>query len=356
MDLAAAVSIPAAFALLAGILFATRSPDPLSALFAIQLGYNLLMVAGLSAALYAATRPAPDATPDEAPLDLSLRRVLGLGSWIQLISLFALAQNNLDKLLLGALVTLARVGEYEIAWRASYLAYLLPIFFLSALLPAAAAREATHGPEARNAFYRRALEPYLWCVIALTTLLIALAPALLEAWIGRAPEGAIFMLRCVAVAQAGSLATGIASTAARAGDRAGLESAYVGLAVLLHLALSYAGFLAWGWPGIPAGFAVAAVACGAGFVARVDRWLGLRPLAETVRIALPALGVCSAAGLAAMAIASIPFGLAAGRANGLLHLAAGGMTFALVAWIVVATLLPQQRRVLEDRLKSLVHA
>ena len=359
MELAAAISLPAAVALLAGILAATRAPEPLVALFLVQLAYNGLMVIGMALALLSVTRRAPGilgAVVQAAPVDLSLRRVLGLSSWLQLTSLFALAQNNLDKFLLGALVSLARVGDYEIAWRASYFAYLLPIFFLSALLPAAAAREATHGLEARLALYRRALEPYLWCVLGLTGLLIALAPSLLEAWIGHAPPGAVFMLRCVAIAQAASLGTGIASTAARAGDRAGLESAYVGMAVLLHLGLSYAGWRAWGWPGIPIGFAAAAVLSAVWFVARVDRWLGVVPLAESLRTALPAFGVSAVAGLAATAVAAAPFGVAPGRAHGLIALIAAGGAYVLVGWIVVVTLFPWQGRALEDRVRSLTRA
>ena len=355
MDLVATVTIPAAFLLLYGVLQATRFAMPLVALLVAQLVFTLVLALGLTIALWFACRLVPRVEGGTAP-STGFRRVLTLGAWLQLSTLLALIQVNLDKFLLGLGVALGPVGTYEIGMRATFLASLMPMFFLSALMPAATTVEARGDSQSRVAFYRRGLEPYLLLVLLLTGFVIALAPALLEAWLGAPPESAVFMLRAIALAQCASLCTGIASTTVRAAEQVYREGPYLGVAVALHFTLSVIGMRLWGWQGILLGFVVAATVSAAWFIAGIERWLGLRPLAETFRAAAPpaVASVCGGVGaaLAWGALASMPVG----RARGLGGLALGALVFGVIAFAVLALAFPAAWRGFRDRAWALVRA
>jgi hypothetical protein len=140
----------------------------------------------------------------------------------------------------------------------------------------------------------------------------------------------------------------------RIGDRAGVETVYAAGALALHVFLSYAGYRLYGWAGIPAGFVVAGGVAAAVFIAVVDRWQAVPPLAATARIVLPALGACAVAGLAAALFARLPVPLAPGRLRGLATLGLGGGAFALVLAGLVAWLLPAQGRMFVGRARGVL--
>jgi O-antigen/teichoic acid export membrane protein len=359
MDLIACVTVPAAGLLLFGVLQAPRFAMPLVALLVAQLVYTAALALGLALVLALACRAGapgrPDAVGNAAPRSNFLR-VLTLGAWLQLTSIIALGQVQLDKFLLGLGVALGPVGTYEIGMRAAFLASLLPMFFLSALMPAATVIEARGESQARVELYRRGLEPYLLLVLLLTGGVVALAPALLEAWLRTPPESAVFMLRAIALAQCASLCTGIATTAVRAANQAQRESLYLGVALALHLTLSLIGMRLFGWQGILYGFVLAAAVSAAWFVAGVERWLGLKPLVTTLRAALPAV-IASACAAATGTLASrLVAGMVAGRTRGLAGFAVGAIAFGVTAGAVLAVGFPSTWRRLQERARVVVQS
>ena len=357
MDLVALVTVPAAGLLLFGVLQAPHFAMPLVALLVAQLAYTAALALGLAVALGVACRAGAPARPDAAGASFprsSFLRVLSLGAWLQLTSIIALGQVHLDKFLLGMGVALGPVGTYEIGLRAAFLASLLPTFFLSALMPAATVIEARGDTQTRAELYRRGLEPYLLLVLLLTGGVIALAPALLEAWLGAPPATAVFMLRAIALAQCASLCTGIASTTVRAADQAYRESVYLGVAFALHLTLSLIGMRLWGWQGVLFGFVLAATASAVWFVVGVERWLGLEPLVTTLRAAFPAV-IASACAAATGALACrLVADMAAGRPRGLAGFAVGAIAFGVTAGAVLALVFPGTWRRLQDRARVIV--
>jgi O-antigen/teichoic acid export membrane protein len=254
--------------------------------------------------------------------------VLRFGGWLQATSLLILAQSQLDKILLGGFVALAPVGEYELGWRGAFAVTLPPFFFLGALLPALARRESGADDASRRALYGRVMDPYFLLVVLFAAGTFALAPDLLEAWLRTPPPHATFMLRAIIVAQVGSLLTGVASTMARALERAELETRYVAVAFALHVVLSGAGLALFGWRGVPIGFAVSSMIAAVWFIARIERLIGLPALRGTARALGPALlaGVVAGA-LGLLAVRLLP-GSPAGRAHGLLASACGGAVYA----------------------------
>ncbi|MGH7726477.1 MAG: oligosaccharide flippase family protein [Candidatus Eiseniibacteriota bacterium] len=339
------------------VLVAARQPAPLLALVVAQVAFGALQFVLLSAALFRAVRGL-EVAPQEAisagqdalaVRDVSLRKVIRAGSWLQASSVLVLLQQNVDKILLGTLVALAPVAAYEIAFRVSSVGLLFPVYFLGALLPVLARQQAVVGEAARLSFYRASLVPYLSLSLAMGGILFALAPSVLEAWLAVPPEGSVFMLRCLIVAGVANLATGIASTVVRATDRMDIEVVYLVALVLLHLFLSYAGFRLFGWPGILYGLVLAGVATALGFVTRVEAWLGVRPLSEIVPALLPGLLAAVVAGLSAAGIALLFEGLPQGRARGSLATAAGGLAYAIAFAGVLAVAFPVTFRSLAER-------
>jgi O-antigen/teichoic acid export membrane protein len=357
MDLAAYALAGSALFLGCTVPIAARQPSPLFALVVAQVGFGVMQFVLLSAGLFRAVRGL-DASPPEAASaggaaprmrDVSLRRVIRAGTWLQASSVLVLLQQNVDKILLGTLVALAPVAAYEIAFRVSSVGLLFPVYFLGALLPVIARQQVVVGDSARLSFYRASLAPYLSLSLATGGVLFALAPFVLEAWLAVPPEGSVFMLRCLIVAGMANLATGIASTVVRATDRMDIEVIYLISLVVLHLLLSFAGFRLVGWPGILYGLVLAGVVTALGFVTRVEAWLGVRPLSETVPAIVPGLFATVVAGLAAAGMTLLFEGLPQGRARGGLATAAGGLAYAIAFAGVLAVAFPVTFRSLGER-------
>jgi O-antigen/teichoic acid export membrane protein len=348
MELAVRIFVPAAVLLFAGIHLAMRDPLPLRALTAVQALYALLILLATAVAVVVAARaegPHPaDADAEAARRAITWRDLVRLGSWIQVTTLFGLVQNHVDKVLLGRLVSLEPVGAFEIAARVTNVLFLPATFFLGAFLPALARHEAGRdglpAPESRRAVYRIAFVPYGIFVVGTSGALVALAPALLESWLGTPPALATFMLRMVTVAAAFNLVTGIASTVLRAGDRARVESLYAAGMVSLHVALSVVGFRLFGTPGILLGAVVSSFLGGLWLNHRVEAWLGAPPLAESAAALAPPLVAATLATLVTVLLDGALSGGEPGRMRGLVRLAAGSAVYAGAFLLVLGGLFP----------------
>lgn len=359
MDLAARVFLPAAVLLFVGIQVAVRDPLPLRALTLVQALYTLVVLLATGFALRTATRTRPPGVRGDGAVEadasapagqgVSWREIVGLGWWIQATTVFGLVQNNVDKVLLGRLVSLEPVGAFELASRLVLVAFLPVSFFLGALLPAlgrlAGGTGGDRGVEARRAVYRVALAPFFAVVCGIAGLLLALPGALLEAWLVTPPAHSTWMLRFACLAAAFNLGTGIAGTMARATDRARDETLYAAGMVALHVALSLAGFALLGLRGILIGAVVSALIAGVWLVRRVEGWLGVRRLEES---GAALLGPLVAAAVAAALVFGIDMLLTRGdpsRARGLVRLGVGGVAYAV---LFVGTLVVAFRRSWEE--------
>jgi len=334
MDRALLVAVPAALGLGVAIVWAMGRPQPLLVLTQVQLAYAAVTTIGFAAVLRGLT---PTAAPIGSPAagDVPLRELLVLGGWVQLNALFGLVQAHVDKVILGSLVALAPVAAYELASRITFAALLPPILFLGALLPAFAREHVGGEPERMLPLYRAALDPHFALSFGVSGALIALAPWILGAWLREPPADATFYLTALVVAQLANLLTGVSSTAARAGGVAHLETQYAVLGTVLHVALALAGLAVFGARGLLVGTVLGGVLGAAWFIARMERWFGIRHAGPAFSACVPFLGAATIAGAGAFVVARLtsPEPAQAAAWSGLVAGAAAYVAlFALFLW------------------------
>jgi O-antigen/teichoic acid export membrane protein len=361
MDLASRVTVPGAVVLFTAILFAVRAPQPLLALTIVQLAVGVVQAFVLGALLHHTLRqphPSLEGTAGSgAPVPGDpLAAMLALGGRVQVSALFGLAQAHLDKIVLGTLVALAPVAAYEIASRAVSASLMPPILVLGALLPVVVRHQVEHGPESRLGLYRAAFPPYLVLSFALAGGLFALAPALLEAWLDHPPANAVFMLQMLSLTQAANLATGMASTMVRAGERMGLELEYGALGTVLHVGLALLGLHYFGIKGVVVGAAIGSILAALWFNGRVEHWLGGRPLVESLRAALPALASSAVAVVVALLVTRLFAAMEPGRGRGLVTSGVGAAAYAITFGAVLLLAFPTLGRSLWTRGLSLTRS
>ncbi len=353
MDLATPIAVPLALALYFGVQSATGAPAPLAALTLVQLAYAAALALGLALAVARVlTTHARAAGGVHEPV--SLREALRIGGWVQVNALFGVVQAQIDKVMLGTLVALAPVAAYELGYRVTAAALLPPMMLLAALLPAASWHEAAAGPAGRAPFYRATLVPYFALCFGLAGALVALAPPLLEAWLGHAPEGATLFLQALALAQLGNLLGGVASTMVRSGAAVPIETEYAVVGTVLHVGLSLIGLRWLGPQGVVLGTAAGGLLGVAWFLARVERWLGPDAAGSTLKAALPVMVAAAAAGLAAAAASGAFAGMPAGRGRGLASLASGAAAFVAVDAAILLFGFPAVGQELRARARKLL--
>lgn len=159
------------------------------------------------------------------------------GAPLQLANVLAVAHQQLDKVLLARFVALGAVAPYELGLRMATSAATFPQLLMMALVPTAAAFHAG-GERARLAeLHERANRYVLFAAVIVTAAVLAGAPRLLAAWLGRADEPAALALRGLMLAACAGLAAGVASVTARGVGRTDLEAEFSGVALAVHLAL-----------------------------------------------------------------------------------------------------------------------
>ncbi len=353
MDLSVPVAVPLAIGLFVGVQYAADTATPLAALTLVQLVYAAALALGL-AVVVGRVLTAQAAADGPTKERISLRAALRIGGMVQLSGLFGLVQAQIDKVILGTLVALTPVAAYELGYRVTTAALLAPSMLLSALLPAASRHEAEAGRSGRTPFYRAALVPYFALCFGLSGFLIALAPALLEAWLGRAPDGAVLFLQALVLAQLGSLIGGISSTMVRSGGALSIELEYAIVGTAMHIGLSLVGLRWLGPQGVVLGTAVGSLLGGSWFVFRVERWLDGEALGAALKAALPMTIAAAVAGVLAFLASSALPGLEPGRGRGLAMLGVGAATFVLVDGAILLFGFPATGRELRTRADRLL--
>jgi O-antigen/teichoic acid export membrane protein len=255
---------------------------------------------------------------------------------MQLNNVLQLSQHQIDKLVLGFLLGVSSVGDFELGFRVANAVQSLPVLALSPLLPAFTEMgAASHSQPFRDLCLRGTRSLAMFSLL-LAACSIPAAPLVIRAWVGpdhRVAEGlAQWMLGAFAL----NLCTNVASTAVRAAGQPEREVAPAVSALVLHVAVSVVFIRLWGAPGVGPAMLLAMIVWWVFFLARFARWIDrpvsailVDPFQRPIICFLPALGV----GLAAVAAVESRFTL--GRWPALLLAAGAGAaaaaTFAL-AW------------------------
>jgi O-antigen/teichoic acid export membrane protein len=236
-----------------------------------------------------------------------LQGVLSFSGWMQVNNLCALVSLEIDRLLIGAFVSVRSVSHYEVANRLATIVRVFPLQFLAALLPAATEIHA-EGDESRlNKVYAHATRLVALLTFGLAGLLIGAATPLFEIWLGRTVPDATNILVLLIVAFCVNNMTGVGTILVRAIGKPRYESQYAILSTVSNVVLTVALAPTYGLYGIVAGTVISTVLGSVYFLVTFHRLRAL-PWRTTLLAPLARLlvAVVFAAGTLHIVAASIP--------------------------------------------------
>ncbi|HXJ70876.1 MAG TPA: lipopolysaccharide biosynthesis protein [Verrucomicrobiae bacterium] len=162
---------------------------------------------------------------------------LRFGMPLQAANAVGVMHQQVGKVLLVRMLSLAAVVPYELGVRVSTACATFAQLVLVAMIPEASVLHAQAASERLLELYRRAGRFVTGAAAIITAALVASAPALYQAWLGHAEPDAALALRGLAITAYAGLAGGISSAIARGVGRTSLELEWSGVALLLHGAL-----------------------------------------------------------------------------------------------------------------------
>ncbi|HET7224848.1 MAG TPA: lipopolysaccharide biosynthesis protein [Candidatus Eisenbacteria bacterium] len=295
-------------------------------LLAVLAVAGVATLAGTVAVRVAIGRLAPEIRFDVRAIDASLLgRVSRYGLALQVVTLGVMAQWQLDKVLFGAMLSLALVGEFELGYRLVQAVWSLPALLLPPLLPAMAHLDAAGDAERLRRLYRRASRYVLALAFPVSAGTIVLAPIVFQAWLGPGHAQGALAAEALALMLGVNVLTGVGSAMARGTGRPWMEAQYQMLALALHLAASLTLIPRFGFQGGLLALVTSSAIGSLWFFVRVHRALDEPVGRFVVRIVLPAAAIAAlAAAIAGWAGGARDPGLGGWtRATAIGHLAIG---------------------------------
>jgi O-antigen/teichoic acid export membrane protein len=197
------------------------------------------------------------------------------GGWLQLNNVASVVMRQTDGIVIGAWVSVATVGLYDIGNRIAQLARSIPLTFLGPLLPAAAGIHARGDDRgiARTLLQGSRLLGLL--SIGMGGFVLATAPLIMTVWLGRSYDHVTGIAILLTVAYLINNLTGVGTTIVAAIGRPQIESEYAVIGMALNVAATLLLAPVYGLYGILAGTVFGAVLCSMYFLWRVHRILEL---------------------------------------------------------------------------------
>jgi O-antigen/teichoic acid export membrane protein len=323
MDVWNRISIGVTLTQLAGVLLVLRMGG---GLVALMMNTGVTLALGTILGRIAIRRLAPEIGFDRSAFKPGLfRRLTRYSAALQVINLGVLVQFQLDKVLFGALVSLAAVANFEFGLRVVTALWSLPSLLLPPLLPAAAHLDAAGDRERVRRLYRRASRYVLAVAFPVAAGVIAVAPALYRAWLGPGHEDAARAATALAAMLGINILTGVGTSLVRGLGRPGLEVRYQIIAIVLHVGLSLVLIPRFGFTGGLWALVISTSIGSLYFVWVFHRFLD-EPLGAFIRdvIGPPLVAAAIGATLGAVASGAIGSGLHdANRTEALLRLGLG---------------------------------
>jgi O-antigen/teichoic acid export membrane protein len=175
------------------------------------------------------------------------RELLTYGARIQVTNLGSLASTQFNKVLAGHFLSLTTVAAFELGLRVAYNITLLPVWSLAAVLPVASEMQTLSDRPRLIELYHRGTR-YIWISATLLAGLVWLtAPQIMAIWTATLQPQAALVTRWLAFAYWINLTTAVSTTIARGIGRAGLETRYALVVVVLQLTWTV---LLAGWFGL----------------------------------------------------------------------------------------------------------
>ena len=203
-----------------------------------------------------------------------LRDTLGFGLPLQAANALGVLHQQVGKLLIVRLVSLASVVPYELGLRVSSASTGFAQLVLVAMIPEASVLHAQDASERLRELHRRAGRFVTSVGAIVTAALVASAPPLFHAWLGHADPNAAPALRGLAIAAYAALTAGVSSVILRGVGRTSIELEWSGLALVLHAALCVLLVPKLGLTGALIAIVIANVVSALWFAFRLARTLG----------------------------------------------------------------------------------
>lgn len=319
----------------------------------VVLANGAALLVSTVAAVLALRRLAPEVTPSWSPWPADLwGRLLRYSLALQVINLGLLVLFQFEKLAFGRWLSLREVGEWELAYRLAFGAWSLPALLLPPLLSAVANLGAAGEWERLARLTERASRVLLLAAFPLSAGLVALAPTVVQAWLG---EGHALVARATAalgLALGINILTGVGATVLRGLDKARFEAQYHAMGILLHVLLGVVLVPRLGFDGGLIAVLVSTATSSLWFVFRYHREMRTSAARFLQRTVVPFASAAIAGGVAGWGVAHGLGGDAVGasRADAVLASVLGGA--ALVA--VNAGLLAAMRAVTREDIRELL--
>ena len=234
-DLANAVTVTVSLVQVAALLVALHQGGAFAAcLAAVLTGWLAAVVLGLALV----SRGAPGfrwSAPHAAAGRFA--EAVGFGMPLQAANVIAVMHQQLGKLLIVRMLSLASVVPYELGLRVSTACSTFAQLALVAMIPEASALHAQAASERLRELHRRGGRFVTGIAAIVTAALVASAPALFAAWLGHPEPDAALALRGLAVAAYAAIAAGISGVIVRGVGRTSIELEWSGVALVLHATL-----------------------------------------------------------------------------------------------------------------------
>jgi O-antigen/teichoic acid export membrane protein len=222
------------------------------------------------------------------------------GGWMQVNAAAGLVNYETDAIVIGTWVDVSSVGFYAIGNRIANLVRTIPLTLLAPLLPAATGLHAAGDDAGIARTVLRGSRLVGLLTVAMSGFVVASAPLIMRAWLGRGYPDVVAIADALVLAYAAGNLTGVGATIVVATGRPRYQSHYAIAGMALNLASTLVLVPFFGLFGVIAGTVFALVTSSAYFVWRFHRLLGyplweyfgdwlLRLVAATALAALPVL-------------------------------------------------------------------
>jgi O-antigen/teichoic acid export membrane protein len=203
-----------------------------------------------------------------------LKRFIGFGAQVQLVSLSNLVHLQVDKLLLPIAGGLAGVALYDLGQKAARGIQILPMLMIEVAVPAASELDARGDRSRLLTLYRRGSRCLALFTLPLVALAAAAAPALVRLWLGPGFEVAALCLSVMVLSYGLHVMTGMGTAVTRGMGRPQIEVQASLLMAAAHVILSAYLIARAGLVGALTGLAVSGVTANLYFLLRLHALLG----------------------------------------------------------------------------------
>ena len=216
-------------------------------------------------------------------LSLSVRHIsmqkflvmMSFGWKVQITVVSAWFLENLEKLLLGYFTGMATVSIYDIAVKIRTVSRMPVMAYINTLIPAASELSVRPDPKGIREFYLKCNKWLMLILFPVCGFVFANSNLIVHAWVGPGFETAALVLQILMLGNILNLATGCGTSIARGINKAGMESKYQVIAVVLLFLLGYYCSKHYGLIGLSIASAVALGIPSLWFISVFNRYLGV---------------------------------------------------------------------------------